>query len=127
MMICKQTATLGAETKGTVREDKIMTPLFLSLSLEHALYKEAKLPASSWYLRGYCFPLNQSDRAKFWIRCCDLTVYELKRPRVDQTHPGVARVYESFIHLQMCLRSVQQQGVCGGQAGYFLLHRHHII
>ena len=39
-MVCKQTATLGAEAMGTVREDEVMAPLFLSLCLEHAWHDE---------------------------------------------------------------------------------------
>lgn len=43
LMVCEESATLGAEAMGTVREDKIMTPLFLSLCLELALGDESFL------------------------------------------------------------------------------------
>lgn len=53
--------------------------------------------------------VSQSDRAKPWIPCYDLTVHELKRPRTDQTVPRVAWMYGSFMPLQMCHMGVQLQ------------------
>lgn len=43
VMVCKQTATPGAEVMGTVRENKVITALFLSLYLEHDLHETVSL------------------------------------------------------------------------------------
>lgn len=60
LMVCKQAAVLDAEAVGNVSKAKVMTPLFLSLCLEHALHDETKFTDMSWYLKGYSFPRTRA-------------------------------------------------------------------